>query len=286
MNEKSEFSPSLKMILTKIFKVIATIFIVVMAIITLFPFVYMILASLMTYQEATSIPPTLIPSSPQFHNFVEVFQTAPFVRYFINTVVVAGISTLGILITSTLAAFALVRLEFKHKGLIILIMVSLLMVPYESTVFTNYQTIARLGLLNTYTASIVPSLASVFYIFYLKGYLTSIPISYYKAAKIDGCTDLEFIRKIMIPLSKPALVTIGILSFISHWNSFLWPLLVTNDSSMRLLNNGLSAFATESGTDVHLQMATATLTIIPVLIIYFIFRNQIIKGVSKSGLKG
>ncbi|UPU39135.1 carbohydrate ABC transporter permease [Erysipelothrix sp. Poltava] len=212
MNEKSEFSPSLKMILTKIFKVIATIFIVVMAIITLFPFVYMILASLMTYQEATSIPPTLIPASPQFHNFVEVFQTAPFVRYFINTVVVAGISTLGILITSTLAAFALVRLEFKHKGLIILIMVSLLMVPYESTVFTNYQTIARLGLLNTYTALIVPSLASVFYIFYLKGYLTSIPISYYKAAKIDGCTDLEFIRKIMIPLSKPALVTIGILS--------------------------------------------------------------------------
>lgn len=286
MNEKSEFSPNLKIVLTKIFKILATILIVFMAIITLFPFVYMILASLMTYQEATSIPPTLIPSAPQFHNFVEVFQTAPFVRYFFNTVVVAGISTLGILITSTLAAFALVKLEFKHKGLIILVMVSLLMVPYESTVFTNYQTIARLGLLNTYTALIVPSLASVFYIFYLKGYLTSIPISYYKAAKIDGCTDLEFIRKIMIPLSKPALVTIGILSFISHWNSFLWPLLVTNDSSMRLLNNGLSAFATESGTDVHLQMAAATLTIIPVLIIYFIFRNQIIKGVSKSGLKG
>ncbi|WP_159635409.1 carbohydrate ABC transporter permease [Erysipelothrix anatis] len=270
----------------KVVQVISVIFIIFMALITLFPFIYMLLASVMTYQEATSIPPTFFPSSPQFINFRLVFEHAPFLRYFFNTVFVSLTTTFGILITSVLAGFALVKLEFKHKNLVLIVMISLLMVPYESIVFTNYQTIAQLGLLNTYSALIIPSLASVFYIYYLQGYLKGIPSSYYKAAKIDGCGDLEFIWKIMIPLAKPALVTVGILSFISGWNSFLWPLLVTNDSNMRLLNNGLSAFTTESGSDVHLQMAAATLTIIPILIVYFIFRKEIIRGVAKNGIKG
>ena len=270
----------------KLGTVLAYIFIIFMTIITLFPFVYMVLGGLMTFQESISIPPTLIPGKFQWGNIKQVFEAAPFVRYFINTVFVSLMSTFGILITTILAGFALVKLEFKHKSLLMLMMVSLLMVPYEAIVFTNYHTIARLGLLDTYAALIVPSLASVFYIFYFKNYLSSIPISFYKAAKIDGCSDLEFIWKVMIPLSKPALVTIGILSFISSWNSFLWPILVTNTKEMRLLNNGLSAFATESGTSLHLQMSAASLTIIPILIIYFIFRKQIIQGVAKNGIKG
>lgn len=270
----------------KIGTIISYVFIIVMVLITVFPFIYMILAGLMTYKETVAIPPTLIPGSFQWNNINLVFERAPFVRYFVNTVFVSGISTLGTLVTTVLAGFALVKLEFKHKGLLMLLLISLLMVPYESIVFTNYRTIAKMKLLDTYTALIIPSLASVFYIFYFKNYLAAIPISYYKAAKIDGCSDLEFIWKIMIPLSKPALVTIGILSFISGWNSFLWPLLVTNTTTMRLLNNGLSAFATEAGSDVHLQMSAATLTVIPVLIIYFIFKKQIIRGVAKNGIKG
>lgn len=266
--------------------VLSKIFIVIMALITLFPFVYMILASLMTYQEVTSIPPTLIPSKFQFSNFADAMKQAPFLRYFINTVFVSGVTTLGTIITSTLAAFAFVKLEFKFKNLLLTFLVALLMVPYEVVVFTNYQTIAKLGLLNTYTALILPSLASVFYIFYLKNYLTSIPISYYKAAKVDGCSDLEFIRRILIPLAKPALFTMGILSFINGWNSFLWPILATNTTEMRLLSNGLSSFATESGTQVQLQMAASAIAIIPILIIYFVFRKQIIRGVVKSGVKG
>lgn len=261
-------------------------FIIIMSLITLFPFVYMILASLMTYQEVTSIPPTLIPSKLQFGNFAEAMQQAPFVRYFFNTVFVSGVTTLGTLITSILAAFAFVKLEFKYKNVLLLFLAGLLMVPYEVVVFTNYQTIARLNLLDTYTALILPSLASVFYIFYLKNYLTSIPISYYKAAKVDGCSDLEFIRRILIPLAKPSLVTMGILSFINGWNSFLWPILATNSPEMRLLSNGLSSFATESGTQVQLQMAASAIAIVPILIIYFIFRKQIMRGVAKSGVKG
>ena len=238
-------------------------FIVIMSLITLFPFVYMILSSLMTFQEATSIPPTFIPKEFQWENFKLAMEQAPFVRYFFNTIIVAGLSTIGTLITSILAAFALVKLEFKYKNILVMSMAALLMVPYEVTVFTNYQTIANLGLLNTYTALILPSLASIFYIFYLKNYLTSIPLSYYKAAKVDGCGDLEFIRRILIPLAKPSLFTMGILTFINGWNSFLWPILVTNNKEMRLLSNGLSAFATESGTNVHLQMAASPIAIVP-----------------------
>lgn len=270
----------------KVNLVLSKTFIVLMAIITLFPFVYMILSSLMTYQEATSIPPTLFPKEFQWNNFSIAMEQAPFVRYFFNTIFVSGISTIGTVITSILASFALVKLEFKYKNILVLGMAALLMVPYEVTVFTNYQTIAQFGLLDTYTALIIPSLASVFYIFYLKEYLTSIPISYYKAAKVDGCSDLEFVKRILIPLAKPALFTMGILSFINGWNSFLWPILITNSKEMRLLSNGLSSFATESGTNVQLQMAASTIAIVPILILYLIFRKQIIRGVVKSGVKG
>lgn len=270
----------------KVNLVLSKTFIVLMAIITLFPFVYMILSSLMTYQEATSIPPTLFPKEFQWNNFSIAMEQAPFVRYFFNTIFVSGISTIGTVITSILASFALVKLEFKYKNILVLGMAALLMVPYEVTVFTNYQTIAQFGLLDTYTALIIPSLASVFYIFYLKEYLTSIPISYYKAAKVDGCSDLEFVKRIVIPLAKPALFTMGILSFINGWNSFLWPILITNSKEMRLLSNGLSSFATESGTNVQLQMAASTIAIVPILILYLIFRKQIIRGVVKSGVKG
>ncbi|OON97761.1 MAG: sugar ABC transporter permease [Epulopiscium sp. Nele67-Bin005] len=265
---------------------IAKGFVVFMSIITLFPFVYMILASLMTFQEATSIPPTIFPEVPQFENYSVAMEQAPFAKYFVNTVFVSTVSTIGTLITSILAAFAFVKLEFKGKDMLVLGMAALLMVPYEVTVFTNYQTIAQMNLLDTYSALIIPSLASIFYIFYLKNYLTSVPISYYKAAKVDGCGDLEFIVRILIPLIKPALFTMAILSFISGWNSFLWPILVTNSTDMRLLSNGLSSFATESGTHVHLQMAASTISIVPILIIYLVFRKQIIRGVVKSGVKG
>jgi len=253
----------------KIVTIVSMLFLAILAVITLFPFVYMILAGLMTYSEATSIPPTIMPESFQWSNYGEVFTRAPFLRYFFNTVFVSAVTTIATLITAILAAFALTSLEFKYKRL-----------------FTNYNTIARMGLLNTYSALIIPFLTSIFYIYYLNGYLQSISNTFYKAAKIDGASDLAYIRRILIPMSKPALVTVGILTFISSWNSFLWPLLVTNEKKYRLLNNGLAAFTTESGSDVHLQMAAATLTVIPILIIYLIFRKEIIKGVAKDGIKG
>ncbi|WP_311487591.1 carbohydrate ABC transporter permease [uncultured Helcococcus sp.] len=265
---------------------IVKIVIIALAIITLFPFVYMLLSSLMSYQEVNSIPPTLIPSKPLFHNYVEAFQKAPFARYFINTVFTATATTIMTLITTVLAAFAFVKLQFKGKNVVSLIFAALLMVPYEITVFTNYQTILKWGFVDTYFALILPHCASIFYIFYLRGYLQSIPMSYYNAAKVDGASDLEFIWKILVPISKPALFTMGILSFISGWNSFLWPILVTNEKNMRLISNGLAAFTSEAGSQTQLQMAASAIAIVPILILYFVFRSQIMRGVSRSGLKG
>ena len=261
-------------------------FIVIMAFITLFPFVYMILASFMSFAEVQSIPPVFIPENFNFENFREAFYQAPFVRYFFNTILTASISTLGTVVTTVLASFALVKYNFRGKEFLLLFMASLLMIPYEVTVFTNYHTIAKLGLLDTYTALIIPSMASVFYIFYLKEYLANISMSYYNAAKVSGCSDLQYIIKIMIPMAKPALYTMTLINFICGCTSFIWPLLVTNSKEMRLLNNGLSAFASEAGVKTQLQMAASTITIIPIVIIYIIFRKQIIKGVVKSGIKG
>lgn len=270
----------------KVSKALSLIFLIFFSVIIVFPFIYMILAGLMSYNEATSMPPTLWPHHFIWHNFIEVFSKAPFIRYFFNTLFVSTVITIATVITSVLAAFALTSLEFKFKKVVMSILVALLMVPYESIIFTNYNTIARLGLLNSYAALILPFLTSIFYIYYLIGYFNGIPKNYYHAAKIDGATNLQYITKILIPMSKPALITVGLLTFISSWNSFLWPLLVTNDKTHRLLNNGLSAFTTESGSDVQLQMAAATLTVVPILIIYLIFHKQIIKGVSKNGIKG
>lgn len=272
--------------MNKVIDIFAKILLVFLAIITIFPFVYMLLASLMSFQEVNSIPPTLIPERLRFENYAEALTKAPFVRYFFNTLFTSITTTIGTLITTVLAAFAFVQLEFKGKNILSLVLASLLMVPYEITVFTNYQTVAKMGLINTYWALIIPHLASVFYIFYLRGFLDGLPKSYYNAAKVDGCSDLEYIFRVLIPMSKPALFTMGILSFITGWNSFLWPILVTNNRNLRLISNGLSAFTTEAGTQVHLQMAASTIAILPILILYLIFRNQIMRGVSRSGLKG
>lgn len=261
------------------------LFIGIFGIITVFPFIYMILGGLMSYQETTTIPPTLIPKVFRWSNYQKVFEQAPFARYFLNTFITATTTTIVTLFTSILGAFAMTNLKFRGKGLIQLVFLSLLMVPGEAIIFTNYNTIAHLGLLNTYLGLVLPFLTSIFYMYYLQSYFTAISPTIYKAAMIDGASDWEYIWRILVPMSKGGLITVALLSFISGWNSFLWPLLVTNEDKMRLLNNGLAAFASDAGAQTQLQLAAATLTVVPVLIVYFIFRKQIIRGVVRNDLK-
>ncbi|GFZ26771.1 carbohydrate ABC transporter permease [Lactobacillus corticis] len=265
---------------------VAYIILTIFAIITIFPFIYMILGGLMSFQETTAIPPTIIPKHFQWGNYAKVFKQAPFARYFLNTFIVASVTTIVSLLNSLLGAFAMVNLEFKGKKILQMVMLSLLMVPGEAIIFTNYNTIARLGLLNTYLGLVLPFLTSIFYMYYLQSYFGSISKTIYKASMIDGASDWNYIWKILVPMSKGGLFTVGLLSFISSWNSFLWPLLVTNEDTMRLLNNGLSSFASDAGAETELQLAAATLTVLPILILYFIFRKQIIQGVVRNDLKG
>lgn len=270
----------------RIGNLIAYLVLAIFALITVFPFVYMILGGLMSYSETTTIPPTLIPHKFNWENYAKVFAQAPFARYFLNTFITVSVTTIVSLFNALLAAFALTSLKFKGKGLVQSLLLSLLMVPGEAIIFTNYNTIAKMGLLNTYLGLVLPFLTSIFYMYYLQSYFGSISDTIYKAAMINGASDWEYIWKVLVPMSKGGLFTVGLLSFISGWNAFLWPLLVTNEDSMRLLNNGLSSFASDSGSETELQLAAATLTVLPILIVYFIFRKQIIRGVVRNDLKG
>lgn len=270
----------------RIGNLIAYLVLAIFALITVFPFVYMILGGLMSYSETTTIPPTLIPHKFNWENYAKVFAQAPFARYFLNTFITASVTTIVSLFNALLAAFALTSLKFKGKGLVQSLLLSLLMVPGEAIIFTNYNTIAKMGLLNTYLGLVLPFLTSIFYMYYLQSYFGSISDTIYKAAMINGASDWEYIWKVLVPMGKGGLFTVGLLSFISGWNAFLWPLLVTNEDSMRLLNNGLSSFASDSGSETELQLAAATLTVLPILIVYFIFRKQIIRGVVRNDLKG
>lgn len=250
-----------------------------LALFTVFPFLYMVIGSLSTHQEMTTMS---LPKSLQFTNYQIVVQQIPLGRYFLNTLLVASVITVLTLATSILAAFVLTHFYFKHQVVIMGVIVLFLMIPDEIILFTNYSTILQLGLLNTYLALIVPFTTSVTTIFYLMNYLKGVSLELFQVAQLAGATHGEYLKKVLLPMSLPALVTIGLLKFISMWNAFLWPLLVTNDVNHRVLNTGLTAFTSESGTDTQLQLAAGVLTMLPILLLYLLFFKRIIKGISNT----
>jgi multiple sugar transport system permease protein len=265
------------------------------AAITVMPFIWMILSSLKTASEITAIPPTFFPKEFRWENYKEAWSRAPFLRYFVNTIIVAVCSTIGVLITTVFSAFAFSRLNFPGKKVIFSVLMATLMIPGEMLVITNYITVFHMKLeiggvrimgIDSYGALILPWIASVFYIYLLTQFFMQVPDAIYLAAKVDKCSDWKFMWKIMLPMNKQAVVTIGILNFISSWNAFMWPLLVTNDPSMRVLSNGLTQFQSEAGSDYQLIMAASCILVMPIIIIYLFLRKYIIEGVTRSGLKG
>ncbi|MDC7125506.1 MAG: carbohydrate ABC transporter permease [Spirochaetales bacterium] len=252
----------------------------------LLPFVWMILTSLKSLQEAISVPPVWFPSKPLWSNYQKALSVAPFGRYFLNTVIVSSVNTVLTIIVTILAAFSFARLKFVGKNLLFTLILASMMVPGEMLIIQNYVTVAKLGWIDSYAALIVPWIASPFYIFLLRQYFMQIPDQLYYAARVDGCRDFKYLWKVMVPNAKNTIVTIGILNFVASWNAFLWPLLVTNKERMRVLTIGLTEFTNEAGSDVHLQMAAATFIILPMIIVYIILRPYIIEGVSRSGIKG
>ena len=252
----------------------------------LLPFVWMISTSLKPDNEVLLMPPKWIPSALQWKNYVDAFKAVPFFTYLKNSIVVTVAITSCELITTILAAFAFAQLEFKGKNLLFMLLVATMMVPGEILTIPNFVTLARLGWIDSYKAMVAPWATSVFSIFLLRQQFASIPQSYYKAARMDGCSDLRYLFTVMVPMSRPTIVSVALLKIINSWNSYLWPLISTNSREMRTLPVGLAYFSTEAGTDYNTLMAFSLMIITPTILVYLFTQKYIIQGVSKTGLKG
>ncbi|MFC0212713.1 carbohydrate ABC transporter permease [Paenibacillus chartarius] len=256
------------------------------SILMLLPFLWMISTSLKHSSEVIVLPPKWIPSRLQWQNYVTAWQAAPFGRYMINSVVVTFLCTVGELVTTILASFAFAKLRFYGRDALFAILLATMMVPQEMLLIPNYITLTELGWLDRYEALIIPWIASVFAIFLLRQYFLGIPQQLYYACRIDGCRDWGFLWRIMVPLSKPALVTIALLKAIGSWNAFLWPLIMTNSEEMRTMPVGLTAFFSETDLNYELLMAASMMIVAPMLLLYAALQRSIVEGISRGGLKG
>ena len=263
-------------------------FLLVMALIVLFPFYWMIISSLKTLAEYRQPTPTFWPQTVVLGNYAEAFTTANLGRLFMNTAYVGIVSTLLSLVITILSAFAFARLEFKGKETMFGALLATMMIPGELFTITNYLTINHLGWMHTFTALIVPFLVSVFYIYLLRQNFMQIPNELYLAAKVDGTSDLKYLWKVMIPLALPTLISITILKMMGAWNSYIWPKLVANDSAHQLITNGLrNAFTDTSGqANYPVQMAAVAIVSAPLFLVFLFLRKYIMSGVSRSGIKG
>ena len=267
-------------------RVLIYLFLTIGAVTMIFPFYWMITGAFKTGTEIISFPPVWIPSSFALTNFIEAFERAPFLNYFINSLT-AMICSVGICsFTTIVGAFAFSKLNFPFKHVLLGLLLGLMMVPFEMIVITNFRTIIDLGLYDHILALIVPFTSSIFYMYILKGFFDSIPDSLYQAARVDGCSNWKYLWKVMVPISKPSLVTITLLNAIASWNSFLWPSLAVLKKENKTLPFGLYSFVSEGGSKTELMMAAATIVVVPMIILFIFARRHIVNGVARGGLKG
>lgn len=259
------------------------------ALMVLFPFYWMVLTSLKSYgsYNAERIP-KFYTLSPTLQNYADAFTSVNLTQYLFNTLLFTLATTALMLAVSTLAAFAFARLEFRGKNLAFTLFLSLMMIPNELMVITNFATIANLELRNSFTGLILPSVTSVFYIYLLRENFAQIPDDLYFAAKVDGTSDLRYLLKVMIPICKPTMVTIVILKVIECWNSYVWPRLITDNPNYYLVSNGIQEIR-ENGfgrENIPAMMAAVVVISLPLIILFLIFRNKVMEGVTRGGTKG
>lgn len=257
--------------------------------VVLFPFYWMILTSVKGYGAYNSeYIPKFFTLSPTLQNYAEAFGAVPLGRYLLNTFLFTAATTAIMMVVITLAAFAFARLDFKGKNIVFTIFLSLMMIPNELVVITNFTTVTSLNMRNTFMGLILPSVTSVFYIYLLKENFAQVPDSLYYAAKVDGTSDMRYLLKVMIPICKPTLITIGILKIIECWNSYVWPRLITDDKNYYLVSNGIQEIR-ENGfgrENIPAMMAAVVVISIPLIVLFLIFREKIMTGVSRGGTKG
>lgn len=271
------------------FKVVAYTFLGVWALIVLFPFYWMLLTSVKSFAAYNGEDiPKLFTLHPTLQNYLTAFTAVPLAKYFLNTLIFMVATTAAMLLVTVLAAFAFARLEFKGKNLAFTLFLALMMIPSELVVITNFVTVTNLDLRNTFTGLILPSVASVFYIYLLKENFAQIPDELYYAAKVDGTSDMKYLWKVMIPICRPTLITVTILKAIECWNSFVWPRLITDDQNYFLVSNGIQTIR-QSGfgrENIPAMMAAAVVISAPLIVLFIVFRKKIIEGVARGGTKG
>lgn len=270
-------------------RIITYVLLSIWALMVLFPFYWMVLSSIKSYSSYNSeYVPKFIAQAPTLKNYVDAFKAVPLSRYFTNTLIFTLITTALMLIVTVLAAFAFARLDFKGKDLVFTLFLSLMMIPSELVIITNFQTITNLGMRNTFQGLILPSVTSVFYIYLLKENFEQIPEELYKAAKVDGTSDFKYLTKVMIPICRPTIITVVILKVIECWNSYVWPRLITDDKAYFLVSNGIQEIR-ENGfgrENIPAMMAAVVVISVPLIVLFLIFRRKIMEGVSRGGTKG
>ena len=270
-------------------KIIVYTFLVIWALFVLFPFYWMILTSIKSYSSYNSeYIPRFIATQPTLQNYVDAFTTVYLGRYFLNTAFFTVVTTAVMLVVITLAAFAFARLAFKGKNLVFALFLSLMMIPNELVIITNFVTITDWGMRNTFWGLILPSITSIFYIYLLKENFESIPEELYKAAKVDGTSDFKYLLKVMVPICRPTLITVIILKVIECWNSYVWPRLITDDAAYYLVSNGIQEIR-ENGfgrENIPAMMAAVVVISVPLIVLFLIFHKKIMAGVSRGGTKG
>ena len=274
---------------TIVTKTITYTLLILWALVVLFPFYWMVLTSFKSYSAYNSeYIPKFFTLSPTLQNYVDAFTAVPLGRYFLNTVLFTVVTTALMLVVIILAAFAFARLDFRGKNVAFVIFLSLMMIPNELVIITNFVTITNLNLRNSFPGLILPSVTSIFYIYLLKENFEQVGDTLYYAAKVDGTSDFKYLLKVLIPISKPTLITITILKVIECWNSYVWPRLITDDENYFLVSNGIQEIR-ENGfgrENIPAMMAAVVVISLPLIVLFLLFRKKVMEGVSRGGTKG
>ena len=273
----------------RLLKIAVYAMLVFWALVVLFPFYWMLLTSVKSYGSYNAeFIPKFFTLAPTFENYISAFSAVPLAKYFLNTVIFTVATTALMLVIAIPSAYAFARLEFKGKNLLFLSFLALMMIPTELVVITNFTTVTNLDMRNTFAGLILPSAASVFYIYLLKENFEQVPNELYLAAKVDGTTDFKYLMKVLVPICRPTVVTVTILKVIECWNSYVWPRLITDDPAFYLVSNGIQEIR-ENGfgrENIPAMMAAVVVISLPLIVLFLIFRNKIMAGVARGGTKG
>jgi sn-glycerol 3-phosphate transport system permease protein len=274
------------MMLRTISRTVLYVVLLALALMVLYPLIFTLFSSFMTEKEVSVFPPPLFPHQLFWGNFKQAIATIPIVRFIVNSFIVSGAIMIAQAITSSLAAYSFAFLNFKFKNALFLLFLSTMMIPWEVTVIPNYLTIKGLGWMDSYQGLIVPFMAGAFGVFLLRQFFLQLPRELFDAARIDGCGHLRTFFALVLPLSRPALSTLCVYVFLSHWNSYLWPLLITNKPTMRTVQIGVAMLQHEEVMSWNLILAGVALVLLPSFLLLAFGVKQLIRGITAGAVKG